>query len=395
MRIRITRKRAIWLAVTLGTAAVVVYSMLPEPLAVESAMVAAHDLEVTVEEDGRVRMTDRYLVTAPVSGRLERIALREGATVTRGQTVAHIQPMPLDQSTRAQLQAALDAALARQRAAQGALQQASPAREQAKRDLERRRALAAQGAVADEDVEKYELALRSRDAELNSARESANAAAAEVRAARAALIGAASPSPSAAVTVRAPADGTVLRIPERSGRITAAGETILELGSAGALEVVVDVLSVDAVRIRPGMPVTLSGWGGPDLPAHVRTVEPAAFTRLSALGVEEQRVNVIIDVEDCPPELGDGYRVDAEILIWSADAVLTVPNSALFRSGEEWRTFVVEEGRAKLRTVTLGERGETRSHVIGGLSTDEEVILFPSDQLQDGTRVRTRSVSGL
>jgi HlyD family secretion protein len=395
MRIRITRKRAIWLAVTLGLAALVLYALRPKPLEVESAMVAAGDLEVTVDEDGRVRMTDRYLVTAPVSGRLERISLREGAAVARGQAVAYIQPMPLDEPTRAQLQAVLDAALARQRAAQAALQQASPAWEQAKRDLERRRALAAQGAVAEENVEQYELALRGREAELNAARESANAAAAEVRAARAALIGAASASPSAAVTVRAPAEGTVLRIPERSGRITAAGETILELGTAGALEVVVDVLSVDAVRIRPGMPVTLSGWGGPDLPAHVRTVEPAAFTRLSALGVEEQRVNIIIDVEDCPPELGDGYRVDAAILVWSADNVLTVPNSALFRSGEDWRTFVVEGGRARLRGLTLGERAETRSHVITGLSNGEEVILFPSDQLTDGTRVRTRPVAGL
>jgi HlyD family secretion protein len=393
MRTRITRKRAIWGVIALALVGFLAATLRPDPVDVETMAVAASDLDVTVAEDGRVRMVDRYVVTAPVAGRLERIALREGTQVSAGQLVARIQPLPLDEPMRAQLQARLEATRAHLRAAQSTVTQARPAYEQASRELQRRQALAAQGAVAEESVEQFTLAVRAREAELNAAESSASAAAAEVAAAEAALMGAAPSRSTAAVPVRAPADGEVLRIPERSGRIIAAGEVILELGSDSALEVVVDVLSADAVRVRPGMPVTLTGWGGPALRARVRTIEPAAFTRLSALGVEEQRVNVIIDIDECPPELGDGYRIEAAIHVWSATGVLTVPNSALFRSGEDWNVFTIERNRARLRTVQIGERGVLRAQVVGGLEAGQTVVLFPSDQLVDGARVRPRRVT--
>jgi HlyD family secretion protein len=167
-----------------------------------------------------------------------------------------------------------------------------------------------------------------------------------------------------------------------------AGEPIIELGGTGVIEAVVDVLSADAVRIRPGMPARFVGWGGPPLEGSVRRVEPSAFTKISALGLEEQRVNVILDIDDCPPELGDGYRVEVEITVWSDDHVLAVPSSALFRDGDQWRAFVLADGRAVLRDVVPGQRSSATTQIVSGLDDDDEVILFPSDALADGAAVR-------
>ena len=394
MKLRLTRKRVIRGVIALAVLALIVRALWPEPLAVQTAVATTGSLEVRVEEDGRVRMVDRYLVTAPVAGRLERIALREGVAVDAGAVLLRIQPLPVDEPARAQLEARANTALAMQRTASTAVDQAEAAHAQAARELERRRALAAQGAIAQEQIEQYELALRGRAEELSAARENLEAAGAEVAAARTALLAATTGAGRTAAVVRAPAAGQVLRIPERSSRIVMAGETLLEVGGAETLEVIVDVLSADAVRVRPGMKAYLTGWGGPQLTAHVRTVEPAAFTRLSALGVEEQRVNVILDLETCPPELGDGYRTDVAIVVWSGDDVLAVPSAALFRSGESWRLFVVEAGRAVLRAVEVGERAEARTQIVSGLERGDEVVLFPSDDLVDGARVRAEPDRG-
>jgi HlyD family secretion protein len=177
-------------------------------------------------------------------------------------------------------------------------------------------------------------------------------------------------------------------VPERSERIVQPGEPLLEVGDPEAIEVVVDVLTPDAVRIRAGMPARLTGWGGDTLAATVRRVEPSAFTRISALGVEEQRVNVILDLENRPHTLGDGYRVDARVIVWAADSVLTVPAAALFRGQTGWRAFVIEEGRVRLRDVEVGERGEARTQVISGLEAGEQVVLFPPDDLVEGAKVK-------
>ncbi|HEX2205360.1 MAG TPA: efflux RND transporter periplasmic adaptor subunit, partial [Longimicrobium sp.] len=240
--------------------------------------------------------------------------------------------------------------------------------------------------------EQAELAATTRQRELEAAQAAARAARAEVASARAALVDA-SPSgaPSSVTEVRSPVRGRVLRVARESERPVAPGEALVELGDAQALEVVVDVLSTDAVRIEPGMPILIEEWGGPrPLQGRVRTVSPSAFTKVSALGVEEQRVDVVGDLVDPPGPLGDGYRVEARIVTWEGSGVLAVPVSALFRTGADWSVFVVEDGRARLRRVQVGHRGDAEAEVAGGLREGETVVLFPSDQVKDGAPVRVR-----
>lgn len=384
----LTRKRTLISVISLAVVLAAIYSLRPEPLPVEVGVVSEGPLQVTVDEDGRARTINRYIVTAPVSGRLERMMLREGQNIRAGDIVARIAAQPLDAPALAENRARLESARARQRAAVSALAQAEASHAQAIRELDRRRKLLEVGALSPEQIEQLELMARSRaDASL-SARELLNAAVAEVRAAQTSVNARAGGRAASAVTVAAPASGTVLRIPEYSERIVTAGQPLLELGNATALEVVVDVLSTDAVRVQPGMHATLTDWGGNPLVARVRKVEPAAFTRLSALGVEEQRVNVVLDFDNCPDNIGDGYHVQGSIVVWSAERVLTVPASALFTDVGGWSVFVFDQGRARKRNLQIGERGRERAQVIGGLVAGDRVILFPSDQIADGSIVR-------
>lgn len=389
-RVRVTRK-AVWIAVgILAASLIVVPVLLPDAIDVSTAEAAVGPMVVTVDEDGRTRAVDRYVITAPVAGELERLPLRAGERVARGDVVARIRPLPLDERARAQLSAALDAARARERSATANLEQATGAATQAEREYERRRALMEAGALSAEQLEQYALAARNAAEQRDAARQAVGAAQADVRAARAALLGesrAMDGGGGGSIAVRSPASGTIATVPERSSRIVNPGTVILEVTDPTALEVVVDVLSTDAARIEPGMRTMLTGWGGPPLGAIVRRVEPAAFTRLSALGVEEQRVNVILDLDDRPESLGDGYRVEASVRVWQADSVLSVPSSAVFRDGSGWRVFRVADDRARLTTITVGERTGARTQVLAGLTSGDEVILFPSDELEDGTRV--------
>ena len=397
-RMRVTRK-AVWIGVGIIVAALILVPMLlPDRVAVSTAEATLGPMTVTVDEDGRTRAVDRYVVTAPVAGELERLPIRAGERVNRGDAVARIRPLPLDERTRSGLAAARDAALARERAATATVEQATAAATQAEREYERRRALTEAGALSSEQLEQYALASRSAVEQRDAARQALEAARADVRAARAALLGGGRATDldgaagGAVITVRAPATGTVATIPERSGRIVQPGQVILEITDPSALEVVVDVLSTDAARIEPGMRAMLTGWGGEPLGATVRRVEPAAFTRLSALGVEEQRVNVILDLDQRPEALGDGYRVEASVAVWREDSVLSVPSSAVFRDGGGWRLFTVEDGRARLTRVTVGERTGARTQVLAGISAGDEVVLFPSDDLTDGMRVSPEPV---
>jgi HlyD family secretion protein len=385
-----SRRRTIIAGIALVVMALIALALRPSPVTVETAEASRMRLEVHVEEDGRTRAVDRYIVTAPVTGHLARIELREGTQVRQGTVLARIEAMPLDVTTESSLRAALTAAEARRSSTAAAREQAAAALDQARRELARRRSLAEQGALAAEHVEQYALATRLREEELHSAEQALRAATADVQAARTALPATQASSAPSAVAVRAPADGVLLRVPERSARVVSAGTPLVEVGDPKALEVVVDVLTTDAVRIRPGMPATLRNWGGDPLTATVRMVEPSAFTRISALGVEEQRVNVVLDLEHRPQELGDGYRVDAAILVWSGTDVLTVPSSALFRTPDGWATFAVEAGRARLRAVQLGERSGAHAQVLRGLEHGTTVILFPADQMHDGQRVRAQ-----
>jgi HlyD family secretion protein len=385
-----TRKR--WILVGVGAAAVLVVLMLGlngSAVEVELAQVARDTLRVTVEEEGRTRVRDRYVVAAPVTGRLARIQVKEGAAVGAGEVLARISSTPEDPRTRSVTEAQLLAAEARRGQVAAQVEEARALATQAAREAERRRELADAGALSREEMEHAELQAVSARRQVEAAVAALRAADADVEAMRASLMGASPEGAGGGVaTVTAPSAGRVMRVLEESERVVMAGTPLLELGDAGGLEVVVDVLSADAVRIAPGNAVLVEDWGGErPLAGRVRLVEPAAFTEVSALGVEEQRVNVIVDLLESPPQLGAGYRVEARIVVWEGRGVLTVPTSALFQRDGAWRVFAVEGGRARLRTVEVGQRGEEAAEVRGGLEEGEAVVLFPTDEVQEGVRV--------
>jgi HlyD family secretion protein len=323
-----------------------------------------------------------------VSGRLERITLREGDRVSRGQTVAWIAPLPLDSSSRQIASARLRSAEALRSEATSRIDQARVALDQSRNTERRRAALLAAGAISPEQREQASADVRSREKDLAAALSRARAATADIEAARAALMPTGG-SYAQAVPVRSPVKGRVLRVPEPSERVIAASAPILELGDASALEVISDVLSSDAVRIDPGDSVEIVEWGGDKpLSGRVRSIEPSAFTRVSALGVDEQRVNVLVDLLDAPPSLGDGFRVEIRATVWESSDVLTVPSSALFQRGGSWTVFVVENERARMRRVEIGHRTGASVEITGGLKSGEKVVLFPSDKVDDGSKVR-------
>jgi len=339
-------------------------------------------------------------VAAPTTGRLLRIDLDEGDVVAAGDVVARIESVPLDPRDQAAAEARLEAAEAQKSETIARVALARATREQAERTAQRAQRLREEGVLAVEALEEAQLALTQARRELDAALEASHAAEHEVEAARASLIATYGGSPPGGaakgcgqgpcVEVRAPVAGSVLRVFEESERVVAGGTPLLELGDPLDLELVVDVLSSDAVRIHPGSPVRIEDWGGDHpLRAEVRRVEPSAFTKVSALGVEEQRVNVIADPVDDAAGLGDGYRVEARIEVWRADDVLRVPVSALFRAGDDWAVFVVEDGIARRRPIEVGERGGTQAEVVAHLSEGEKVVLHPSDRLRDGVAVES------
>ncbi len=387
----LSRKRMIWMGAAAVAVLLLVWVLRPSPVDVETAQVVGGPLETVVEAEGMTRVRDRYDIGAPITGRLERIVLREGDIVQAGAVLARVTPAPLDPQAIAQAQARVAAAQASVQEAQARVAQASEVLDQAERTAARLREMAAAGAISAEDAERADLQVVTSQRELEAGQSRARTMSAELAAARAALLNVdpARQTGQAAAVVRSPAAGRVLRVHERSERVVPAGTPLVDVGDAMGLEVVVDVLSTDAVQIEAGAPMRIVEWGGPEaLAASVRLVEPAGFTRISALGVEEQRVNVIGDLPEPPPSLGDGYRVEVQIITWQADDVTKVPNSALFRAGAEWTVFVVEGGAARLRNVAVGRRGGREAQVVSGLTEGDVVVLYPSDDLRDGMRVR-------
>ena len=385
---RINRTYFMW-AGAAGLIAFVGWLALRErPLEVDTAAVRQGTLQVTVDAEGKTRVRDRYVLTAPVTGRLQRVDLPEGAHVRAGQIIARIAPVPLDARTLRQTEARVAAAQSLARDADTRVRQARATLDQERRAARRVERLVSAGALAERDGEDAALLVRLREEDLAAAEARARAAASDVDQARAALIAVGGGASSTFVLVRAPADGCVLRVPERSERVVPAGATIAEVGDRNALELVVDVLSSDAARIRAGTPVVVDGWGDEaPLTGLVRTVEPAAFTRLSALGVEEQRVNVVIDMPRWPATLSDGYRVEAHLIVWEQPNITIVPVSALFRQENGWAVFVVRDGRAEVRHVRIGEQGSAGAQVVDGLGPNDRVVVFPSDQITTGRRV--------
>lgn len=479
-------QRLTYLMVGVGIITIVLLGFRPTPIRVDLAKVKRSSLQVTVDGEGKTRIRSRFVVSAPVAGRLGRIKLDEGDQIKQGAIIAQIDRLPLDADVREakgrlrqwqaerdgvatkrpkpealfQAQARIRSAAAQQQEAQALVQQALAALEQAKRDRQRSQQLHIDGAISRKELETAQLLETTRQRQLEAARREVDSVAAEVVAAkeaRAILIAeqrdpdylldvynariasvqaelAKLADDAARAEIYSPIDGYVLRVNQESARYVQAGTPLLEIGNPADLEIVVDLLSTDAVKVKPGAKMFIEHWGGErTLNAQVKYIEPSAFTKISALGVEEQRVNAIANFVDSPIPLGDGYRVETRIVVWESSDVLVVPLSAIFRcdsqqnSSQEsiaqnrddlsvsvtggtqgskqfsdhqgsiqrsnfqtWCTFVVENNQAKKRQIMISQRSNLEAIIEQGLREGEIVILHPTEQIQEGKQVAPR-----
>jgi HlyD family secretion protein len=385
------KKKLLAGGVVLIAAALMAWFLIPKPVPVDLSRVQKGRLTVTVDEQGKTRARDRYVIAAPVTGRISRLDWQEGDPVKRGQVVARIQPSPLDPRELAETNARVQMNVALQRAAEERVGKARAVYEQARRERERYERLFKTGGISRQAFEQAEKAEITTASELDSARSRAVAAAYEVQMARARLLTAGKSKDGATMEIMSPVHGRVLKIPEKSERVVTAGTSLLVLGDPARLEVVIDLLSSEAVKVKAGMPVRLEGWGGErDLPARVRTVESQGFTKVSALGIEEQRVNVVADLLESPGALGDDYRVEARIVIWEGRNILRIPASALFRSGTDWAVFTDENGRARKRIVEPGQRNPREVEILKGLKEGDWVIAHPTNQIEEGLKIKKK-----
>ena len=368
----------------------------PQPIEVDIGTASRAPLQVTIEQEGRTRVVDRYVVNAPVNGYARRIKLDVGDAVNRGDTLAELEPLRAEvpdlrhrAEAEARIASAEDSVSSAEQRANAAASNARLVQKELQRVHELRTAGHVSAAAEDRAVSEAE---RSA-AELKSAQFAAATAHHELEAARTALKYAASSS-GKLVAVRAPIAARVLKIPHKSEGTVAAGQPLIEIGDPSALEVEVDVLSADAVRIHPGTRVVFERWGGEGtLEGTVRLIEPAGFTKVSALGVEEQRVWVIIAFTSPAAQwqrLGDGYRVETSFILWEAKEVLQIPASALFRDGNGWAVFVVEQGKAVKRSVEIGQRNGLNAQSASGINAGEQVIVHPDDRVRQGVSVKAR-----
>jgi HlyD family secretion protein len=398
-----------WLAtgaVVAAAALLLAWAFAPRPVEVEVAVAAVGRFEATIDEDGKTRLRDRYVVSAPLAGRLERIQLREGDAVAAGAVVATLTPALsplLDERTLRAQRARVEVTQAMVKRVDARMERARVALQQARNDLQRTEQLARQGFVSPNRLESEQLAAVAAQKELDTALEERRVAVHEVEQARAALsaVGAGA-SADGVFTLRSPVAGRVLRVLQTSETVVALGTPLLELGDTAQLEIVAELLTTDALKIAPGSPVVVERWGGPGtLLGRVRLVEPAAFTKISALGVEEQRVRVLIELSTPAQRwaaLGDGYRVGVRIVTVAREGVLMVPVSAVFPvPGDGTNTggmaaFVVRDGRARQVPVQLGGRNGSVAWVTQGLAAGDVVIVYPGNAVSDGVRVRVRRV---
>ena len=380
----------------LGAAALValiIFGFMPQPLPVETARVTQGALRATVNEEGKTRIKQRYVVAAPVAGHLRRIPFKPGATVEAGKTVLAVidpvSPAMLDARNRALAEARRDTAAAN-------LDRAREAQRFAANELRRIEKLFADKSVSQQDLENAqwretaaakdltvaESALRQAETELKEFPVGPTSAANEVR---------------APVEVTSPASGRILHVFEESTRVVPAGTPLLDVGDPADLEAVIEVLSRDGAAIAPGAKVELEQWGGgAPLAGRVRLVEPAAFLKISALGVEEQRVNVVVDIltpYEQRRSLGDNFRVEARIVVWEADQALKAPAGAMFRRGQNWAAFALVAGRAELRRVQIGRTSGSEMQILEGLKAGEEVVLYPGDRVHERERVKPIQIS--
>ena len=381
--------------------ALLAWAFEPSPVAVELAAVSLGRFEQAIVEDGRTRLRERYSVNAPLAGRLARITLREGDAVAEGAALALITPVLaplLDERSRAELVGRRDAAQAGVQRAAVLIEQQRTLLAQARNELQRSEQLAGQGFVAPTKLDADRLALQAAQQALEAAQQTRHVAEHELEVARAALQAQQSGA-SAGFLLRSPVAGRVLKVAQASETTVALGTALLEIGDTAQLEIVAELLTTDAMQAKPGAAVLIDRWGGTGLlQGRLRSVEPAAFTKVSALGVEEQRVKVLIDLSSpVPPALGDGFRVGVRILSLVQDGAMMVPVSAVFpQPGQPGAiaVFVAESGRARLRAVTLGGRNNSQAWVRSGLSAGQAVIEYPPAAVAEGVRIKSRQVPG-
>lgn len=436
-----SRRQVLWGVVALVVVVLLAWALRPRPAEADFATVGRGALEVTVDEEGETRVRERFVVSAPLAGKVLRIELEPGDAVAAGDAVATLAPAApalQDARTRRELEALVDAARASLQRAEAELSGAEAERDFAAMELERTRRLADAEVVSQERLDAASTDARAAEEAVRAARAAVAAERQSLAAARARLVqassarlgddGEAEPEGGEPVVVRAPVDGVVLQRLRESETVVPAGDPLLELADPADLEIVSDLLSTDAVRVDPGDPVHIERWGG-DVPlrGRVRRVEPYGFTKISALGVEEQRVNVVIDFVDpraAWEELGDGYRVEIRVVVWSEEGVVKVPTSALFRRpsgmqggdgadaggtgggrdvasdgsggersgprGEPWAVFRVRDGVAELAPVVVGRKNGLEAQVLSGLEPGDTVIAHPSDSIEDGIEVKPR-----
>jgi len=370
----------------------------PQAVAVDVGTVSRGPLVVTIDEEGETRVHHRFVVSAPLAGRVERIELEPGDIVERNKTVvARLRPEApqlLDTRTRAEAEAAVRSARAALGGTRAEEQRARAALDLASAELKRSLELFEAGLTTRQDLESRQTAVATAEESVRAAEFAVATASSELDRARARLSPERLDATGRPLDVLAPVDGVVLRRYRESESVVPSGEPLVEIGDPGHVEIVADLLSSDAVKVKPGMRVSVEQWGGDQaLGAAVSRVEPAGFTKVSALGVEEQRVNVIMDFDDGEAAwaaMGDAYRVEVRIAVWRAEDVVRVPTGALFRAGEQWAVFAVEGGRARRVPVELGQRTRAEAEVLSGITAGQTVVLHPPDTLADGARVEIR-----
>lgn len=386
-------RRLITLAILLAVVAGLAWAFWPRALPVETAVIGVRDISVTVEEEGKSRIREIFTVSAPITGQVLRTDLHPGDEVKKGETVvASLRPAApglLDARLKRVAEAASASARASVGLAAAEVKQAEAQLTFTRTELDRAERLSRQGTISERALDKARLDVDTAAAALDSARASLDVRQKELERAEAALIENESAEGPCCTEIRAPVTGRILRVLAESEQVVQAGTPLMEIGDPADIEIVADVLSRDAVEIRPGSQAVIDNWGGPPLAATVRRVEPSAVTKVSALGIEEQRVPVILDLAGSPGQesLGDGFRVVARITVWEGKNLVTVPIAALFRQGGDWAVYKVVNGRAELTLVQLGRRNPHAAEVTAGLAAGDVVILHPSDQMAPGVAV--------
>jgi HlyD family secretion protein len=395
------KRLSFWVPLVLALAVALAWLFRPAAVPVDLVKVERGPLMVSVSDEGETRVRDMYVVSAPVPGRMRRVDLEAGDAVVAEKTVvARIEPSDpasLDVRSAAEARASVDAAAASRTHAAAQVRRAQAELEFARSELARIRVLARSNTVSANDLDSAERRAKTADAALGEARAEQQVRESEYQVARARLMTPASRTRTAdcdCVTVFSPVSGDVLRVVTESEGVVQSGTPILEVGDPDKLEVVVDLLSSDAVRVQAGQRAVIEAWGGPaPLEGVVRRVEPFGFTKVSALGIDEQRVNVIIDIKEPRQQwqrLGHGYRVEPRIVLWEGRDVLKVPLSALFRQGQRWAVFVADGGRAVLREVEIGHENGLEAEVTSGLAAGERIVLHPGDRVAPGARIEER-----